>query len=368
MPVTSGWEGKDTRLSMVVVGIDPHKRSHTAVAVDEAGRKLGQLTVNADDEGFLRLWAWAARYGTQRQCLVRWAVEHGRGVAGRLVRALVGQGAAVVWVPPKLMAQCRASARTRGKSDPIDALAIARAAIREPDLPAVQLDETAAELRLLSDRREHLVRSRTELINQLRWRLHDLNPALDAGATALTGPRTLTHLASALAVLPASVSCQLAADLVADIARLGEQIRHLERRLHALVTPLVPALLAIVGISTVTAAKILGEVGGITRFRSPAAFALHNGTAPIPVWSSGKPQYRLNRGGNRQLNAALHRIAITQLAHHQPARDYRDRWKTHHPHATTKAAIRALKRHLSDVIYRALLTDHLQQHPTPPTT
>jgi len=346
---------------MVVIGIDPHKRSHTAVTVDEAGRKLGQLTVNADDEGFLRLWAWAGRYGAARDCSVRWAVEDGRGVAGRLVRALIGQGAAVVWVPPKLMAQCRASARTRGKSDPIDALAIARAAIREPGLPAVQLDETAAELRLLSDRREHLVASRTELINQLRWRLHDLNPALDAGAPRLIGPQTLTRLASALAVLPASVSRDIAADLVADITRLGEQIRHLEHRLHVLVTPLAPTLLAIVGISTVTAAKIIGEVAGITRFRSSAAFAMHTGTAPIPVWSSGKPQYRLNRSGNRQLNTALHRIAITQLAHHQPARDYRDRWRTHHPHATGKAAIRALKRQLSNVVYRALTTDHQQQ-------
>ena len=362
MPVTSGWEGKDTQLSMVVIGIDPHKRSHTAVAVDEASRKLGQLTVNADDEGMLRLWAWAARYGAQRQCPVRWAVEDGRGVAGRLVRALIGQGAAVVWVPPKLMAQCRASARTRGKSDPIDALAIARAAVREPDLPAVQLDETAAELRLVSDRREHLVTSRTKLINQLRWCLHDLNPALDAGATRLTGPRQLNKLASALAGLPASVRRDLAADLVTDITRLGEQIRHLERGLYVLVTPIAPTLLAIAGISTVTAAKIIGEVAGITRFRSSAKFAMHIGTAPIPVWSANKPQYRLNRGGNRQLNAALHRIAITQLAHHQPARDYRDNWRTQHPHATPKAAIRALKRQLTDVVYRALTTDHLQQH------
>src|SRR5256885_3782428 len=132
-------------LSMVVIGIDPHKRSHTAVAVDEAGRKLGQLTVNSDAEGVLRLWAWAGRFGGER----RWAVEDGRAVAGRLVRTLIGQGAAVVWVPPKLMAQCRASARTRGKSDPIDALAIARAALREPDLPAAHLDAVAAELRLL---------------------------------------------------------------------------------------------------------------------------------------------------------------------------------------------------------------------------
>lgn len=349
---------------MVVMGIDPHKRSHTAVAVDQAGRKLGQLTISADDEGFLRLWAWAGRFGTEQ----RWAVEDGRGVAGRLVRTLIGQGAQLVWVPPKLMAQCRASARTRGKSDPIDALAIARAAVREPDLPAVQLDETAAELRLLSDRREHLVTSRTELINQLRWHLHDLNPALDAGATGLTGPRQLKKLATALAELPATTRRDLALDQVADITRHGGQIRHLEHRLAALITPIAPTLLALVGISTVTAAKILGEVAGITRFRTSAAFAMHNGTAPIPVWSANKPQYRLNRGGNRQLNAALHRIAITQLAHHQPARDYRDNWKTHHPHATPKAAIRALKRQLSDVVYRALTTDHQQQHQLSQTT
>lgn len=346
---------------MVVIGIDPHKRSHTAVAVDRAGRKLGQLTVNADDEGMLRLRAWAAHYGSDQL----WAVEDGRGVAGRLVRTLVGQGMTVVWVPPKLMAQCRASARTRGKSDPIDALAIARAAVREPDLPAVHLDQTAAELRLLSDRREHLVVSRTALINQLRWHLHDLNPALDIGATRLTGPRQLNKLATTLASLPTSVRRDIAADLVADITRLGHQIRNLEHHLHTLVTPLAPTLLAITGISTVTAAKIIGEVAGITRFRSSATFAMHAGTAPIPVWSSNTPQYRLNRGGNRQLNACLHRITITQLAHHQPARDYRDRWKTHHPHATTKAALRALKRQLTNVIYRALTTDHhLQTHTT----
>jgi transposase len=343
---------------MVVIGVDPHKRSHTAVAVDEAGRKLGQLTVSADAEGFWRVWTWAARWGTA----ARWAVEDGRRVAGRLVRTLIGQGATVVWVPPKLMAQCRASGRTRGKSDPIDALAIARAALREPDLPAAQLDEVAADLRLLTDRRDHLVASRTELINQLRWHLHELAPQLDAGTTRLTGPRQLHKLATALATLPASVRGELAQDLVADIARLGEQIRALEAQLARLVTPIAPTLLGIVGVSVVTAAKILGEVAGITRFRSAAAFAIHTGAAPLPVWSSGKPQYRLNRGGNRQLNACLHRIAITQLTHGAAGRDYYDRWVSQHPHATKKAALRALKRHLANAIYRALLTDHHHLH------
>jgi transposase len=343
---------------MVVIGIDPHKRSHTAVAVDEAGRKLGQLTIKSDAEGFWRVWTWAATLGTAR----RWAVEDGRRVAGRLVGTLIGQGAAVVWVPPKLMAQCRASARTRGKSDPIDALAIARAALRGPDLPTAQLDELAQDLRLLTDRRDHLVGARTELINQLRWHLHDLAPQLDAAATRLTGPRQLQKLATALAALPQSVRRDLAAELVADITRLGEQIRRLEQQLARRVTPVAPALLGIVGVSVVTAAKILGEVAGITRFRSAAAFAMHTGTAPIPVWSSNTPQYRLNRGGNRQLNACLHRIAITQLVHSPAARAWYDRWVTRHPHATKKAALRALKRHLADVVYRALRADHHHLH------
>jgi transposase len=342
---------------MVVVGIDPHKRSHTAVVVDEAGRKLGQLTVTADDQGLLRLWAWVARFGRQR----RWAVEDGRGVAGRLVRALVGQGAVVVWVPPKLMAQCRASARTRGKSDPIDALAIARAAVREPDLPAAHLDPAAADVRLLSDRRDHLVTARTQTINQLRWHLHDLAPDLDAGAARLTSPRSLDRLTTALTALPAGVRRDLALDLVADLGRLGNQIRQVQTQLAALVTPLAPTLLGICGVNVTTAAKIIGQVGGITRFRSAPAFAMHAGTAPIPVWSANNPQVRLNRGGNRQLNACLYRIAITQLRHSPATQAWHQRWTTRRPYATGKTALRALKRHLADTVYHALLTDHQHQ-------
>lgn len=346
---------------MVVIGIDPHKRSHTAVAVDEVGRKLGQLTVASTPQGWLRLWAWAAGFGPDR----RWAVENGRGVAGRLVRTLIGHGAAVVWVPPKLMAQCRASARTRGKSDPIDALAIARAALREPDLPTAHLDDIAIDVRLLSDRREDLVAARTAAVNQLRWHLHDLAPHLDTPGR-LTGPRRLDQLSTALNALPPGVRRDLALDLVADIRQRGEQIRRLEKQLAALITPLAPALLAIIGVNVVTAAKILGEVAGITRFRSAAAFAMHTGTAPIPVWSSNRPQVRLNRGGNRQLNACLHRIVITQLSHSPQARAWREQWTTRHPNTTGKAALRALKRHLADVVYRALLADHRRQQQLSP--
>lgn len=340
-------------MSMVVIGIDPHKSSHTAVAVDQTGRKLACKTVRSDNDGLLRLRAWGARFGTE----LVWAVEDGRGVAGRLVRALIGTGAPVKWVPPKLMAACRASARTRGKSDPIDALAIARAILREPELPTAHLDQTALDLRLLTDRRENLVNRRTASINQLRWHLHDLDPALDRNTRDLTRPRTLTTLTNAVTTLPESVRRDLTLDLLTEITTLGQQITRLEHQLIERVQPLAPTLLSITGVGPITAAKIIGETAGITRFRSPAAYAMHTGTAPIPVWSSNKPHYRLNRGGNRQLNTCLHRIAITQLAHHPPARHYHATWTTNHPHATTKAALRALKRHLTNTIYQALKTD-----------
>ncbi|MEQ0558013.1 IS110 family transposase [Amycolatopsis sp. NEAU-NG30] len=350
-------------VSMVVIGIDPHKSSHTAVAVDQLGRKLAQHTTKPDPDGLLRLRIWASKIAAGTQLL--WAVEDGRGVAGALVRTLIGTGARVVWVPTRLMAAARASGRERGKSDPIDALAVARAALREPGLPTAHLDQTALDLRLLTDRREQLVRQRTAAINRLRWALHDIDPALDP-AGALTRPARLAELTTALTALPPTVRRDLTLDLVTEIAALGTQITELEHRLSALVTPIAPNLLAIVGVSVITAAKIIGETAGITRFRSTAAYAAHTGTAPIPVWSSGKPQYRLNRGGNRQLNTCLHRIAITQLAHHPPARNYHDNWTRHHPHATTKAALRALKRHLANTIYHAQRADHThQQHPQP---
>src|SRR4051794_27361605 len=120
---------------MVVLGVDPHKKTHTVVAVDDAGRELSQLTVPATTAGHLRLVRWASRHPRRR-----WAVEDGRHVAGRLLRDLSAAGEDVTCVPTKLMAGARAGARTRGKSDPIDALAVARAALREPDLPAAHLD------------------------------------------------------------------------------------------------------------------------------------------------------------------------------------------------------------------------------------
>ena len=158
---------------MMVIGIDAHKRTHTAVAADQAGQHLSTKTVGTTRKDHLTLLQWATEHGDDRL----WAIEDCRHLSRRLERDLLAAGERVVRVPPKLMANARDAARTYGKSDPIDALAVARAALREPDLPVARLDGADREIRLLVDHREHLVAEHTRIISRLRWHLHELDPA-----------------------------------------------------------------------------------------------------------------------------------------------------------------------------------------------
>ena len=171
---------------MVTLGTDAHKRSHTVVATDAVGAEIGSHTAAATPEGHLGLVQWAAQFEQRR-----WAIEDCRQLSRRLEADLLKIGERVVRVPPKLMAGARRSARTRGKSDPIDALAVARAALREPDLPVARLDGPSREVRLLVDYRESLVKDRTAAQNRLRWRLHELEPGYDPPSGALNRYRTL---------------------------------------------------------------------------------------------------------------------------------------------------------------------------------
>ena len=156
---------------MVVVGADVHKRTHTFVAVDAVGKKVGEKVVAATSAGHGQASCWAREwFGTA----LIWGIEDCRHLSTRLERDLLSAGQQVVRVPPKMMAHTRASARTRGKSDPIDALAVARAVLREPDLPVASHDDVSRELRSLVDRREDLVGQRTSTINRLLWRVHEL--------------------------------------------------------------------------------------------------------------------------------------------------------------------------------------------------
>jgi transposase len=342
---------------MMVIGVDPHKQSHTAVAADELGRKKAQRTVRARREGHRELIGWAREIAPAGRL---WAVEDVRHVAGGLIRELLAAGEQVVFVPPKLMAGERRGGRERGKSDPIDALAIARLALREDaDLPAARLDEQVLEVRRLTDYRDDLVAERTRVVNRLRWMVHDLAPELAPAPRSLGSGRARAKLETGLRALPAGGAGRaVALSQLARITALSAEITGLEQHLAALVAVLVPELLAIPGVAVITAAKIVGETGDIRRFRSPAAYARHNGTAPVPA-SSGTGHdgpHRLNRGGNRQLNAALHRTALVQARCHPRAAALLER-RGQDKHETRKASLRVLKRHLSDVIYRALNAD-----------
>lgn len=298
---------------MVMLGIDVHKDTHTAVGVDRVGVQEAVRTVRtvrATDAGHRQLVRWARTRWPQGRT---WAVEDCRHVSGRLERALLAAGERVVRVPPKLMAQARRSARTRGKSDPIDALAIARAALREPGLPVACHDEPSRELKLLVDHREDLLAERTRNQNLLRWHLHELDPELDVPPRGLDRMVVLDRLTDWLAGQPATVVVRLATELLADIRAATVRITALEREITQRVQQLAPALLALLGVGGLTAAKIVGETANITRFRSEACFAMHAGVAAIPASSGRTNRHRLARGGNRQLNAALHRIAVTQI-------------------------------------------------------
>jgi transposase len=342
---------------MVLIGIDAHKRSHTLVVCDEQGRQLAERTIASCSSEHPAVLAWAARFGARRL----WAVEDCRHLSRRLERDLLAAGERVLRVPPKLMAHARDGARTYGKSDAIDALAVARAALREPHLPCARLDGAERELRLLVDHREDLVAERTRASNRLRWHLHELDPTLEPAPGALRRLRTLERLACELEAGQGLVA-RLARELVERCRQLTLQIQALEQEIAARLPTLAPSLLAIPGCGTLTAAKILGETAGIDRFHSSAAYARHNGTAPLPVSSAGVPRHRLSRTGNRQLNAALHRIAVTQSRWHPQAKALIARRTA--AGNSNREALRVLKRRLSDVVYRALKNDAATTLPT----
>lgn len=338
---------------MVVLGVDAHKKTHTIVAVDEAGAELGSVTVVATISGHLGAVQWAARWVERR-----WAMEDCRHLSRRFEADLLAAGESVVRVSPKMMAGVRRSARTRGKSDPIDALAVARAALRERDLPVARLDGPAREVKLLTDYRENLVRERSAIQCRLRWRLHELSPGWDPPTGALDRYVVLDEVANRLEAHEGVVA-MLARAEVTRIREITIEVKALFAEIERRVTQIAPSLLELPGCGVLSAAKLIGEAADITRFRNRDAYAMFTGVAPIPVWSGNTERFRLNRGGNRQSNAALHRIAITQLRIHPPAQkliaSHLERGKT------KREARRALKRRLADVVYRTMIQDTTHQ-------
>ena len=337
---------------MIVIGTDTHKRTHTCGAVSAAtGQLAGELTATAREPGFRELLAWGRSLDEERI----WAIEDCRHVSGSLERFLVAAGERVVRVPPKLMGESRRGERSAGKSDPIDALAIARAALREgPEtLPTAHLDEEALRVKLLLDHREDLVRARSEDQCRLRWHLHDIWPELEIPAGALDRILWLDRLTRKLSRVEQGTRVKIARELVLEIRRRTRRAAELEREIGALVKARAPELLALEGCGVLTAAKLIAETAGAGRLSSDSKFARLAGVAPIPASSGMRTRHRLDRGGNRQLNCALHRIAVTQERCHAPAREFLA--KKQAQGKSRIEALRCLKRHLARRVWRLLL-------------
>ena len=336
---------------MIVVGVDPHKKTHTAVAASsQLGELRGELTVQARAKGHAKLIHWARALDSERV----FALEDCRHVSGALERFLIGRGERVVRVPPKLMGEARRGARSFGKSDAIDALAVARAALRERDLPAAHLEGPAREIALLLDHREDLVAERTRIQNRLRWHLHDLDPELDEQAQRLErSKRRLEQLRRRLAGNEQTAQVRVCRDLLRRLKALSGDVKALEAELEQLVGRHAGALLELPGCGTLTAAKLVAEVAGVERFSSDAKLAKLAGVAPLDASSGKQQRHRLNRKGNRQLNCALHRIAVTQGRVHAPARAFLARKQAEGK--SRREALRCLKRHLARVVFRILL-------------
>ena len=333
---------------MIVIGVDVHKQSVTAVAVDDAGRPLAETTIQVGSEGLL---GWASALGGERL----WAVEDCRQLTRWLERQLLGVGEDLVRVPPKLTVPERRAGRTRGKSDPIDALAIARAALREPDLSRPRADEQRyREMKLLVDHRDDLVDQRRRTQQRLRWHLFQLDPTYVLPLRMLGRSSHLERLSRWLTRREQELQVRLARELVSSCRSLNRAIAELDQELEQRVKENAPGLLELPGCAAVTAAKLLAEIGPIDRFKSDAQLARHSGVAPLEASSGRVQRHRLDRGGNRQLNAALYRIAITQARYHAPAREYLERKRSEGK--SKREALRCLKRLLVRVVFNTLKT------------
>ena len=335
---------------MLTIGVDPHKQTHTGVAADPLGVQIAQRTVAARRDGFGQLLEWGRKLDSERV----WVIEDVRHVSGSLERFLIDRGETVVRLPPRLMADARHGVRERGKSDPIDALAIARAALREDveTLPTARLAGVELEIRLLALHRERLVDTRTRLINELRWQLHDLWPDWEIPKRVLIHPGWQTKIAQRLRRAEATVQVQIARDMIARGREPTRTITRLYEQLADLVKEVAPQLLAEKGLGVLIAAKLIGEIAGIDRFTSDAQLARISGCAPIPVSSGRTDRHRLDPGGNRQLNHAIHMLALTKILHDPRTAVYLAKQRRNGK--TNKEAIRSLKRHLVRRVYHLL--------------
>ncbi len=337
-------------MARVIIGMDPHKRSATIEIIDGREQVLAQGRYGTDSDGYRAMLAVGRRY-PQRV----WAVEGCNGIGRHVAQRLVADGEVVVDVPAKLSARARVFATGQGrKTDPVDAHSVAVVALRTNGLRQVMVDDATVALRLMVDRRDWLGRARTDTVNRLHALLLDL---VAGGAKKhLSAPQARTILAT---VRPRDVvgrtRRQLASDLITELAVIDKKIKQANAALTALIATTGSRLRRLNGIGPSVAARLLGDIGDITRFASRNHFASWNGTAPLDASSGDQQRHRLSRAGNRRINRALHIMAVVQLRHDTEGRAYFRRKLA--AGKTPMEAMRCLKRRLSDVVYRQMRAD-----------
>jgi transposase len=335
----------------VMIGVDPHKGSHTATMIDGHERELRRITVRSGRRQLEELLEWAD--GVRPRS---WAVECASGMGYLLAQQLVGAGETVLDVPATLASRVRVLGTGQStKTDPNDARSVAVAALHAPALPVVRRADHVTVCRLLAKRHTDVARWRTKQCCRLHALVAELVPGGISKEVAVMQARSVLD-----SIQPGDVAAierhRQAVELVDDIEHLDVVLKDSRARITAAVTASQTTLIEIFGVGAIVAAMLIGYSGDPTRFATASRYAAYNGTAPIEFSSGGRITHRLSRRGNRRLNHALHCAAITQIRHpHSPGRGYYQR-KLAEGH-TPREAIRALKRRLSDVVWRHLIED-----------
>src|SRR5450755_569614 len=338
----------------VMIGVDPHKGSHTAVVISAAEEPLGEIRVRASAGQAEKLVAWAAGWPDRT-----WAVEGAAGLGRLLAQQLVAAGEQVLDVQPKLASRVRLlQAGDTNKNDPNDALSVAVAALRSRTRRQVTAEDYRAVLKVWSKRHRDLSRLRNQVACRLHAVLCDLVPG--GHPKEITAAHAARILEQAAPSGPVAVArAELAAEFLEDMRRLDAQLRDTRKKLAAAVKASGTTLTGVFGVGPVIAGTIIGDVGDVARFPGRGHFAACNGTAPVEVSSGNRKIHRLSLRGNRRINHAIHMAAITQIRHrHSDGRAYYDKkiagGKTH------KEALRSLKRQISNAVFACLQVDAKQ--------
>ena len=335
---------------MVLIGIDPHKGSHTAVAIDRDETKLAEVRLRSSKQQCARLLDWAGVFPQRR-----WAIESAGGLGYLLAQQLVAAGEDVVDVPPMLASRVRILGSGKAqKNDPNDALSTAIAALRGRQLRHVELDDHVAIIRMMANRHHNVVALHTQAVCRLHAMLANLSPGgLSGGLTPVRARRMLARVRPVDGVV--AERKQQALDLLDDVVRLHQGLVEIKARMKVAVEASKTTVTDVYGIGPVGASIILGHAGDVRRFKSRDHFASYNATAPIEASSGPTKRHRLNQRGNRQLNHAIHIAAITQIRNDTPGRAYYQRKVAEGK--SNREALRALKRKISDAVYRQLIID-----------